>query len=55
MSSARISVPLLRWTLGLAVIIKSYEFIVSSSAVHFFAKTVCLEHGRKSTARANHV
>ncbi|MGB6598312.1 MAG: hypothetical protein WBE70_14430 [Candidatus Acidiferrum sp.] len=59
MSLGRISVPLLRWTLGLAVIIESCEFIVSTSAAHFLARRVCLEHGRKSIvireriARAN--
>lgn len=32
------SVPLLRWTLGLAVIIESCRFVFSTSAAHFFAK-----------------
>lgn len=33
------SVPLLRWTLGLAVILESWQFAFSGSAAHFFAKT----------------
>lgn len=33
------SVPLLRWTLGLAVILESGQFAFSSSGAHFFAKT----------------
>ena len=39
MSLGNISVPLLRWTLGLAVIMESCEFIVFTSAAHFMAKT----------------
>lgn len=34
-----LSVPLLRWTLGLVVILESGQFVFSSSAAHFFAKT----------------
>ncbi len=35
---ARLSIPLLRWTLGLIVILESAQFIVSTSAAHFLAK-----------------
>lgn len=35
----KLSVPLLRWTLGLVVILESGQFIFSSSAAHFLAKT----------------
>jgi uncharacterized membrane protein YphA (DoxX/SURF4 family) len=38
-SLTRHSIPLLRWTLGLAVILESWQFAFSSSAAHFFAKT----------------
>ncbi len=38
-SLAKFSVPLLRWTLGLAVIVESCRFVFSPSAAHFFAKT----------------
>ncbi|MGC0774148.1 MAG: DoxX family protein [Candidatus Acidiferrum sp.] len=38
-SLAKFSVPLLRWTLGFAVIVESCRFVFSSSAAHFFAKT----------------
>jgi hypothetical protein len=34
----RISIPLLRWILGLVVMLQSFEFIFSSSAAHFLAK-----------------
>lgn len=33
-----ISIPLLRWTLGLVVILQSWRFIFSASAAHFLAK-----------------
>jgi uncharacterized membrane protein YphA (DoxX/SURF4 family) len=36
---ARFSVPLLRWTLGLVVILESGQFVFSASAAHSFAKT----------------
>jgi len=36
---ARVSVPLLRWTLGLVVLLESCQFVFSNSAAHFFAKT----------------
>jgi hypothetical protein len=32
------STPLLRWTLGLVIILESFEFVFSNSAAHFFAK-----------------
>lgn len=35
----RISVPLLRWALGLVVLAQSLQFAFSPSAAHFFAKT----------------
>ncbi len=35
---ANLSIPLLRWTLGLVVIIESSQFAFSASAAHFFAK-----------------
>ena len=35
---ARVSLPLLRWTLGLAVILESMHFVSSDSAAHFLAK-----------------
>jgi hypothetical protein len=34
----RISIPLLRWTLGLVVVLESFEFVSSTSAAHFLAK-----------------
>jgi hypothetical protein len=34
-----ISIPLLRWTLGLVVILHSWRFMFSASAAHFLAKT----------------
>jgi uncharacterized membrane protein YphA (DoxX/SURF4 family) len=34
----RISIPLLRWTLGLVVMLESCQFVFSSSAAHFIAK-----------------
>jgi hypothetical protein len=34
----RVSIPLLRWTLGLVVVLQSFEFVFSSSAAHFLAK-----------------
>jgi hypothetical protein len=35
----RVSIPLLRWTLGLAVMLESFAFVFSTSAAHFLAKT----------------
>ena len=35
---ANASIPLLRWTLGLVVVLESVEFILSNSAAHFLAK-----------------
>lgn len=35
---ANASIPLLRWTLGLVVVLESAEFILSNSAAHFLAK-----------------
>lgn len=35
---ANFSIPLLRWTLGLVVILESFLFVFSSSAAHFLAK-----------------
>jgi len=35
---ANASIPLLRWTLGLVVVLESAEFIVSNSVAHFLAK-----------------
>jgi uncharacterized membrane protein YphA (DoxX/SURF4 family) len=32
------SIPLLRWTLGLAVLLESCQFVFSASAAHFLAK-----------------
>ena len=32
------SIPLLRWTLGLVVLLESFQFVFSSSAAHFLAK-----------------
>jgi hypothetical protein len=34
----RASIPLLRWTLGLVVVLQSFEFVFSSSAAHFLAQ-----------------
>jgi hypothetical protein len=34
----RYSIPLLRWTLGLVVILESCRFVFSGSAAHFLAK-----------------
>jgi hypothetical protein len=34
---ARLSVPLLRWTVSIVVILESARFVVSSSVGHFFA------------------
>jgi hypothetical protein len=34
----RVSIPLLRWTLGLVVMLESCEFVFSTSAAHFLAK-----------------
>jgi hypothetical protein len=34
----RFSIPLLRWTLGLVVVLQSFEFVSSSSAAHFLAQ-----------------
>lgn len=34
----RYSIPLLRWTLGLVVILESCQFVLSASADHFLAK-----------------
>jgi uncharacterized membrane protein YphA (DoxX/SURF4 family) len=33
-----ISIPLLRWTLGLVVLLESFQFVFSTSAAHFLAK-----------------
>jgi len=35
---ANASIPLLRWTLGVVVVLESAEFIFSNSAAHFLAK-----------------
>ena len=35
----RVSIPLLRWTLGVVVLLESAQFVFSNSAAHFFAKT----------------
>jgi DoxX-like family len=35
----RSTIPLLRWTLGLVVILESCQFVFSTSDAHFFAKT----------------
>ena len=35
---ANASIPLLRWTLGLVVLLESAEFTLSNSAAHFLAK-----------------
>ena len=35
----RFSIPMLRWTLGLVVLLESCQFIFSTSAAHFLAKT----------------
>lgn len=35
----RVSIPLLRWTLGLVVMLQSFEFVFSTSAAHFLAKS----------------
>jgi uncharacterized membrane protein YphA (DoxX/SURF4 family) len=32
------SIPLLRWTLGLVVLLESFQFVFSNSAAHFLAK-----------------
>ncbi len=32
------SIPLLRWTLGLVVLLESFAFVFSNSAAHFLAK-----------------
>ena len=34
----KVSIPLLRWTLGLVVMLQSFEFVFSTSAAHFLAK-----------------
>jgi DoxX-like family len=34
----RVSIPLLRWTLGLVVMLQSFEFVFSTSAAHFLAQ-----------------
>jgi hypothetical protein len=34
----RFSIPLLRWTLGLVVLLESCQFLFSNSAAHFLAK-----------------
>jgi hypothetical protein len=33
------SIPVLRWTLGLVVLLESCQFVFSNSAAHFLAKT----------------
>jgi len=35
---AKHSISLLRWTLGLAVVLESFEFVFSNSAAHFLTK-----------------
>ena len=35
---AGVSIPLLRWTLGLVVMLESFEFVFSTSAAHFLAQ-----------------
>jgi DoxX-like family len=35
---ARVSIPFLRWTLGLVVILESCQFVLSTAAAHFLAK-----------------
>jgi hypothetical protein len=35
---ANASIPLLRWTLGLVVVLESAEFILSNSAAHFLVR-----------------
>ncbi len=35
---AKASIPLLRWALGLVVVLESAEFILSNSAAHFLSK-----------------
>jgi hypothetical protein len=35
---SRVSVPLLRWTLSLVVMLESWQFVFSTSASHFLAK-----------------
>jgi uncharacterized membrane protein YphA (DoxX/SURF4 family) len=35
---SNVSIPLLRWTLGLVVFLESAEFILSNSVAHFLAK-----------------
>jgi hypothetical protein len=37
-SLANFSIPLLRWTLGLVIILESFLFVFSASAAHFLAK-----------------
>ena len=37
-ASTRVSIPLLRWTLGLVVMLQSFEFVFSTSAAHFLAQ-----------------
>jgi len=34
----KFSIPLLRWTLGLVVLLESCQFVFSNSAAHFLAK-----------------
>jgi hypothetical protein len=34
----KVSIALLRWTLGLVVMLQSFEFVFSTSAAHFLAK-----------------
>jgi len=34
----RVSIPLLRWTLGVVVMLQSFEFVFATSAAHFLAK-----------------
>jgi hypothetical protein len=35
---ARLSIPLLRWTLGVVVMLESCQFVFSTTAAHFLAK-----------------
>jgi len=34
----RVSIPLLRWTLGVVVMLQSFEFVFATSVAHFLAK-----------------
>ena len=43
----RVSIPLLRWTLGLVVMLQSFEFVSSTSAAHFLASSRRLRDHRR--------